>query len=112
MAEDGEAQEYALVNEAGETVKTSRHYNGKGTATYPNADVYEGSFKDGLRHGDVGTYTYNKHGTEEVKDSYKGQWVNNMKEGIGMQVYTGVGRYQGYWKEGNRDGEGVMIYEN
>ena len=45
MAEPGE---YQLVNEAGDTVKTSRHYSGKGTATYPNGDVYEGLFVEGV----------------------------------------------------------------
>ena len=35
-----------------------------------------------------------------------------MKHGIGLQNYTGIGRYQGYWKEGERSGEGVMIYVN
>ena len=95
-----------------ETVDTSRHYTGKGVATYPNGDVYDGYFKEGLRHGEVGTYTYNKHGTEEVKDTYKGAWANNDKNGIGVQIYTGVGRYHGYWKDGKRSGEGVMIYEN
>ena len=34
------------------------------------------------------------------------------KNGIGIQIYTGIGRYQGYWKNGLRDGEGVMIYTN
>ena len=73
---------YFILNS--ETVETSRHYNGKGVATYPNGDIYDGYFKDGLRHGDLGTYTYNKHGNEEVKDTYKGAWSNNEKNGIGL----------------------------
>lgn len=95
-----------------ETVETSRGYTGKGVATYVNGDIYDGYYKDGLRHGDNGTYTYNAHGTEEVKDTYKGSWADNEKNGIGIQIYTNVGRYQGYWKDGQRNGEGVMIYEN
>lgn len=31
-----------------EELKTSRHYNGKGVATYPNGDVYNGDFVDGV----------------------------------------------------------------
>jgi radial spoke head protein 1 len=85
-------------------------------ATYPNGDIYDGYFKEGVRHtgeGQTGTYTYNKYGTEEgPKDTYKGSWANNDKNGIGVQVYTGVGQYHGYWKDGKRHGEGVMIYEN
>jgi len=38
MAEEENQVEYQLVTEEGETVKTSRHYNGKGVATYPNGD--------------------------------------------------------------------------
>lgn len=92
----------------------SRNYTGKGVATYPNGDVFDGAFKDGLRHCDKGTYTYAKYGPEEEgeKDKYVGGWANNMKNGIGTQIYTGKGRYQGYWKDGQRHGEGVFIYEN
>ncbi len=57
-----------------------------------------------------GTYTYSQHGTEEVKDTYKGSWEKNNKHGIGKQIYTGVGSYYGNWENGKRHGEGVMIY--
>ena len=72
-----------------EAVKTSRHYNGKGVATYPNGDVYDGYFVDGLREGATGTYTYNSQGNPEIeeKDKYIGTWKNNMKHGIGQQNY-------------------------
>ena len=93
-----------------DTVKTSRNYNGKGVATYPNGDIYDGYFKDGLRHGLNGLYTYNAYGDEETKDTYKGEWSNNTKHGIGKQIYFGVGEYNGYWSMGERNGEGVMIY--
>lgn len=100
-----------------ETVKTSRHYNGKGVATYPNNDVYDGYFVDGLRegpNGEYGTYTYAAHGDNEaeIRDTYKGAWKNNMKHGIGQQLYFNVGTYNGYWENGLRHGEGVMIYQN
>ena len=31
-----------------ETVTKSFGYNGKGVATYPNGDIYDGHFKDGV----------------------------------------------------------------
>ena len=114
MAEEGEAGvPYKLVKEDGTEVDTSRHYNGKGTATYPNGDVYEGFFVAGLRDGPNGVYTYNNHkNAEEVADTYKGAWKENQKNGIGKQIYTGVGSYYGNWENGKRSGEGVMIYKN
>ena len=83
-------------------------------ATYPNGDVYDGSFQAGLRHGQ-GTYTIaasGGEGEEDVRDSYKGEWQNNQKNGIGKQTYFGVGEYNGYWENGQRHGEGVFIYSN
>ena len=112
---------YQPINRNRETLKNSRGYKGQGVATYPNGDVYDGHFLDGvrkreinfvqLRHGD-GTYKYAAKGGEEAQDSYKGQWENNLKHGIGKQVYTGVGEYYGYWAHGQRNGEGVMTYTN
>ena len=61
MAEEGEGQEYQLVTESGETLKKSRGYKGFGTATYPNGDIYEGYFEEGIRSGD-GTYKYANKG--------------------------------------------------
>ena len=80
-----------------ETLKTSRHYNGKAVATYPNGDTYDGYFTEGLRHGENGLYTYTSKGTEDAKDTYRGAWEENKKHGIGKQVYTDVGEYNGYW---------------
>ena len=36
------------LNFKSETLKNSRGYNGSGVATYPNADTYDGQFKDGV----------------------------------------------------------------
>ena len=64
-----------------------------------------------MRHG-YGEYTYAAKGTDEVQVTYKGNWENNLKSGIGRQNYAGVGDYYGYWEEGKRHGEGVMTYIN
>ena len=68
-----------------DVVATSRNYSGKGVATYPNGDIYDGYFVVGCREGTSGTYTYNTkvHADGETKDTYKGAWKNNMKHGIG-----------------------------
>ena len=97
-----------------EALKSSHHYSGQGVATYPNGDTYDGNFADGSRCGQ-GTYTVaasGGDGEEDVKDTYKGEWLDNEKNGIGKQTYFGVGDYNGYWASGSRQGEGVMIYAN
>lgn len=37
-----------LIKLYSETVTRSFGYNGKGVATYPNGDIYDGHFKDGV----------------------------------------------------------------
>ena len=99
-----------------EKLNTSKDYSGAGRATYPNGDVYEGDFVNGLREGSQGTYTHAvpaaEDGTKPPAEVYDGPWVNNLKEGIGKQNYPGLGHYNGYWLAGEKHGEGVMIYEN
>ncbi len=65
-----------------------------------------------MRHGH-GEYSYAaKAGEESDPVTYKGSWENNLKSGIGKQMYANVGEYYGYWEEGKRHGEGVMTYLN
>jgi hypothetical protein len=41
MAED---LKYTLVTDKGETLTYSAGFSGKGIATYPNGDIYDGEF--------------------------------------------------------------------
>ena len=113
-----EETEYKLVTGGEKTLNDSRNFSGTGTAYYPNGDVYQGMFVSGLRQGDNGIYTYhslakpNDDGAEPPKEVYTGQWVNNLKHGIGKQNYNGMGDYYGHWEKGQKHGEGVMIYDN
>lgn len=43
-----EARPYTLETADGQTLTASRDYTGKGKATYPNEEVYEGDFVDGV----------------------------------------------------------------
>ena len=43
-----ELVEYQLVTPDGVTQKTSKDFNGKAIATYPNGDVYDGVFVNGV----------------------------------------------------------------
>jgi radial spoke head protein 1 len=119
--EEDSGAKYTFQTENGETKSMSRGYTGKAVASYPNGDVYDGDFLDGIREG-RGTYRYGRNG-----DIYHGEWLKNLKHGIGKMVYNmagppkddeekkpekKVGEYQGYWENGRRHGEGVFTYPN
>jgi hypothetical protein len=46
---DEDLGEYTITLEDGTTQSSSRHYTGKATATYPNGEIYEGDFVEGIR---------------------------------------------------------------
>lgn len=50
MAEDGSEAlvEYKLETSNGHVLNESKDYAGKGKATYPNGDTYDGEFKGGV----------------------------------------------------------------
>jgi len=52
-------------------------YNGKGTYTYADGSVYKGNFVDGKRSG-KGVLT-------KGKNFYKGEWLNDQKNGHGKE---------------------------
>ena len=103
-----ELKEYVItkIEEDGRTVqdKSSENYTGKAQVQYPNGDVYEGTFLNGVRDG-KGTMTYAEQGTK-----YEGEWKNNLKEGIGKMTFGTEGEYTGHFVAGQRSGEGVYKY--
>ena len=108
MAEDdGEGDKYKFITENGEENTTSRGYTGKALACYTTKDTYQGGFIDGIREG-MGTYMYHKGENK----AYEGDWLNNMKHGIGKMRYQNAGEYNGMWENGRRHGEGIFIYNN
>lgn len=78
---------------------------GKGTMTYANGDVYEGSWKNNNKDG-LGTMKY------ENGDTYIGYWYRNNKEGMGTMTYNNGEVYHGNWYIDHREGEGTMTYNN
>lgn len=115
-----EEQKYTLTTDKGEALTYSAGYSGKGVAAYPNGDVYDGEFAEGVRQG-KGKYTY---GTGEAPDRYEGyqaylgQWFKNEKHGIGKMFYSSKGEYfgiffyTGNFVNGKRNGEGMFTYVN
>jgi hypothetical protein len=78
---------------------------------------YTGYYKDG-KDGDIirdgmGTMEYGDK--KYIKKTYSGNWVNNMREGIGYETYTECEQknkcgYLGEWKKDKKNGKGKMIY--
>lgn len=101
---------------------------GKGVYKYNSGAVYEGDFKDSLRHG-IGTMTYSggdkyvgmwsnnkKHGFGSYEyatgSNYKGMWDNDEKEGIGSYSYSNGDLYVGSWKENEKNGNGKYTWKS
>jgi hypothetical protein len=101
--------------------------NGFGTLFYTDEETYQGMFKDDKRHG-VGTIkpdrTYTGawvndtmcgYGVYEFKyydfsESYAGEWLGNMKHGLGTQISNKLS-FTGMWVKGTRQGFGVEQLE-
>jgi radial spoke head protein 1 len=95
---------------------------GKCKVTYPNGDVYEGSFNDlKQRHG-TGKYTYAppapEDGDEEAEkpemppNVYVGEFLNGKKHGTGKMLYPNGDAYYGQWANDLFQGEGSYKYAN
>lgn len=61
---------------------------------------------------DINDFHKTKEGELYCKpnDRYFGSFVNNMKDGYGVQVFSNKNRYFGGWKEGKFHGHGTFIY--
>jgi len=107
MGDEGEegGPKYELVTADGQVRKLgSFQFSGDACAKFPNMDMYEGHFVEGVRQG-RGCYRYFASG-----DKYEGAFVKNQRHGLGCMTYNGKGEYQGYWENGFRHGEGVFTY--
>ncbi|XP_019875711.1 MORN repeat-containing protein 3 isoform X2 [Aethina tumida] len=107
---------------------------GKGVLWHRDQKVYEGDFKDNLRHGfgvlarripDCNVYTleyrgdwrYGKmegNGLRVYKDGsfYKGEFLRGKRHGYGQMWYADHSFYDGEWVKDLRQGEGMYVYPN
>merc|ERR1711988_1125477 len=126
MADDDEdtGPKYQYEGDFQDGDPTLQH--GRGHATYPNGDEYEGEYKDGMRHGQ-GTYKWAKMETDQegvskqalddegkkvFQSEYTGQYDSNLKDGEGTFNYPDGSKYQGNWRHDKRHGDGVYWYPN
>ena len=108
---DGEIQEGELDPDTGKR-------NGFGKTTFISGAIYEGSFRQGERHG-YGEF-YFPEGSEFLH--YKGHWKDGEEHGFGETTWSGdgyesyVGRYikfhVGEYKNGKFSGQGTYLDKN
>ncbi|XP_077057278.1 radial spoke head 10 homolog B isoform X2 [Siphateles boraxobius] len=100
---------------------------GHGTYTWLDGSTYEGELHQGVRHG-VGVFKCFKTSTvyrgqwhlgkrqgqgvmyynQASTSWYKGDWVNNCREGCGKRCYPSGNVYEGQWRNNVRHGQGTM----
>mgnify|MGYP003682047699 CR=1 FL=1 len=78
-------------------------FTGKQKVTYDSGNTYEGDFINGIKQG-KGIFIWTDG------DQYEGDWVNGEKYGKGVFTYASGNKYEGDWVDGERDGKGVLTY--
>lgn len=84
----------------------SLNIDGQGILYRPNNQIkYKGDFLNDKREG-KGEYFF------EDGSVYKGDWKDGKREGKGVYLFKTGARYEGEWKDNSCDGEGIMKYAN
>ncbi|ORC90431.1 protein kinase [Trypanosoma theileri] len=78
--------------------------DGNGLYTWADGDYYEGEYKGGLQNG----YGVLKDAT----GVYSGEWVDDMRHGLGKMEYVGGSVYEGEWLANMRHGQGKLTEAN
>jgi hypothetical protein len=105
--------------------------DGFGIQYFPKSDAkYVGYFRNGKRidfclfENKSKSYTYKglvkknftgKYGiyyNYEKQITYEGEWLNNRKEGIGIEIFSDGSKYQGEHKNGAKDGIGIYNWND
>lgn len=68
--------------------------------------VYKGEIENYIE-GQYGLY-YNK----KYNISYEGEWLDNHKEGYGIEIYQKKNKYSGFFSSGQKEGIGVFHWNN
>ena len=101
---DGEQEEVTWIERAG-----------KARVQYQNGDVYEGTYNDSKQKHGFGKYTFKQPAVEDEvppEVSYEGDYVNGLRQGVGVMKFPDSGRYHGQFSEGERHGQGSYMYPN
>ena len=80
-------------------------FNGYGTMTWENGDVYVGDWKNDLREG-WGVFT------SHTGIQYVGEWIASQREGFGVCTHPNGEEYVGEWHRGRMHGVGRLKSRN
>ena len=80
--------------------------HGQGTLTYENGNRYEGEYRNGKKHGQ-GTYVWAASGNR-----YEGEWAYGRAHGYGTTTWANGDHYEGEFREGKRHGHGTYTWAN
>ena len=86
-------------------LKNGKYHGDKCILFYPNGYKYEGSFREGLRHG-LGKLT-----NESSSYFYQGGWAYDKKNGKCIEIINGE-KFEGFYKNGIREGKCIITYNN
>jgi hypothetical protein len=75
--------------------------SGIGIGIVEKKGIYEGEWKDNLRHG-KGKYTWANG------DVYEGDFLEGKRSGYGRYLFVSGEKYEGEWKNDLREGKGVI----
>ena len=95
----------------------NNEYHGNGTLVYATGKSYMGGFINSKFHG-KGTYLYTKiinakeTNKVEIIEKYEGEWKEGMKCGQGKMIYPNGDVYEGEWKNDKRNGKGSITYSS
>lgn len=84
--------------------------HGNGSMTFSNYDTYEGCWSEGNMEG-YGIYHFYDPDTDKFCGVYKGLFHKNLFEGYG-ELEIRKESYRGFWKENMRNGEGISIFQD
>jgi len=73
---------------------------------WKNGSVYDGDFKNGLKHG-KGVWT---KGRGENLTTYTGEYLLDKKCGYGVFKWASGNIYKGYYDKDEREGHGEMVW--
>ncbi|CAD8170251.1 unnamed protein product [Paramecium pentaurelia] len=84
-----------------------------GIETFPNGDVYEGQFKDGVFNGRGLLYNnVQLYPGKKGQYLYDGQFEQGQKHGFGKETYITGGRYEGSFKYNQKHGNGKLVFSD
>ena len=89
------------------TYKNGKYHGDKCRLIYPDGFIYEGSFREGLRHG-TGILI---NGNNPKLYKYQGGWAYDKKDGKCVEIINGE-KFEGYYNNGIREGKCIILYGN